>query len=50
MSQNQQKRQKPRDQWITNTWRYNGAGYQKNKKKVIERKQKHKERYRDGIF
>ena len=33
-----------RDEWIPETWRYNGAGYQKNKKKQIPRKQKHKEK------
>jgi len=31
-----------RDTWIPETWRYNGSGYQKNKKKTIERKKKYK--------
>ena len=30
-----------RDTWIPATWRYNGAGYQKNKK-AYNRKTKHK--------
>lgn len=30
-----------RDLWIPETWRYNGSGYQKNKKKY-NRKKKHK--------
>ena len=36
------KKKKVRDTWIPVTWRYNGSGPQKNKKKVIERKQKHR--------
>ena len=36
------KKSSVRDIWIPETWRYNGAGYQKNKKKVIYRKRKHK--------
>jgi hypothetical protein len=36
---------KPRDEWIPNTWGYNGAGYQKNKKKQIPRKKKYKEKW-----
>ena len=35
---------KPRDLWVANSWRYNGSGYQKNKKKTIERKKKYKNR------
>lgn len=31
-----------RDTWIPESWHYNGAGYQKNKKKLIPRKQKYK--------
>ena len=31
-----------RDSWIPETWRYNGSGFQKNKKKVLPRKAKHK--------
>lgn len=31
-----------RDLWIPETWRYNGAGFQKNKKKALPRKAKHK--------
>lgn len=33
-----------RDTWIPQSWRYNGSGYQKNKKKEIPRKQKYKEK------
>ena len=36
---------KPRDSWIPETWRYHGAGFQKDKKKLIPRKKKHKERW-----
>lgn len=36
------KKSSVRDTWIPETWRYNGAGYQKNKKKVLPRKQKYK--------
>jgi len=36
------KKSSVRDIWISETWRYNGAGYQKNKKKIITRKRKHK--------
>jgi hypothetical protein len=38
----EKEKQKPRDEWIPNTWKYNGAGYQKDKKKQIPRKQKYK--------
>lgn len=31
-----------RNDWIPTFWRYNGAGYEKDKKKVIPRKQKYK--------
>lgn len=31
-----------RNDWIPIFWRYNGAGYQKDKTKVIPRKQKYK--------
>lgn len=31
-----------RDSWIPTFWNYNGAGFQKNKKKTIPRKQKYK--------
>lgn len=31
-----------RDTWIPETWRYNGAGFRKNKKKQITRFAKHK--------
>ena len=34
-----------RDTWIPETWRYNGAGLHKIKKKTIERKQKYKIKY-----
>jgi len=36
------KKSSVRDTWIPETWRYNGSGYQKNKKKVIDRKKKYK--------
>ena len=42
MNEKVKKEKKPRDEWIAETWRYNGAGYQKNKKKTIERKKKYK--------
>jgi len=35
------KKKSTRDTWIPETWRYNGAGYQKNKK-AYNRKPKHK--------
>lgn len=38
------KNRSTRDQWIPVSWSYNGAGYQKNKKKQIIRKTKHKGR------
>ena len=41
----QRKRKSVRDTWIPITWRYNGAGYQTNKKKIIDRKQKYKQSY-----
>lgn len=31
-----------RDLWIPESWRYNGAGYHKDKKKIIPRKAKYK--------
>ena len=31
-----------RDEWIPESWRYNGAGAHKNKKKEIPRKAKYK--------
>lgn len=31
-----------RNDWIPTFWRYNGAGFQKDKKKLIPRKQKYK--------
>ena len=37
------KKKSVRDIWIPLTWRYNGSGYQKNKKKELPRKKKHKE-------
>lgn len=36
------KKSSVRDTWIPETWRYNGSGYQKDKKKLIPRKQKYK--------
>lgn len=36
------KDKKVRDSWIPGTWRYNGSGFQKNKKKVLPRKSKYK--------
>jgi hypothetical protein len=41
------KKRKVRDTWIPRTWSYRGAGYQKNQKKVIERKQKYKNKNYD---
>ena len=40
------KKSSVRDTWIPETWRYNGSGYQENKKKVIDRKKK----YRGGNY
>ena len=34
-----------RDTWIPESWRYNGVGFQKDKKKIITRKQKYKGAY-----
>lgn len=34
-----------RDEWIPKTWRYNGSGFQKDKKKEIPRKKKYKEKW-----
>ena len=31
-----------RDTWIPESWRYNGVGFQKDKKKIIPRKQKYR--------
>ena len=39
------KKTKVRDEWIPQTWRYNGSGYQKNKKKEIPRNKKYKENF-----
>ena len=36
------KKLKTRDTWIPQTWVYNGAGFTKNLKKIIPRKQKYK--------
>jgi hypothetical protein len=36
------KNKSTRDTWIPLTWRYNGSGFQKNKKKQLPRKRKHK--------
>ena len=38
------KKSSVRDIWIPLSWRYNSAGFQKNKKKEIERKRKYKEK------
>lgn len=38
------KKSSVRDTWIPETWRYNGAGYNKNVKRVIPRKAKYKNR------
>lgn len=39
-----------RDTWIPETWRYNGSGYQNNKKKELYRKRKHKRNSSDEIM
>ena len=39
------KKKHVRDEWVPESWRYNGAGFEKDKKKEIERKRKHKEKY-----
>lgn len=41
-------KKKVRDSWIPQTWRYNGSGFQKNKKKELPRKQKHKKSAEKG--
>ena len=41
MKKNKKKKSSVRDTWIPLTWRYNGAGFQKNKK-TYSRKDKHK--------
>ena len=38
------KNKSTRDTWIPTTWSYNGAGFEKNKKKIIDRKKKYKEK------
>lgn len=43
------KDKKVRDEWIPKTWRYNGSGFQKNKKKEIPRKAKYKKSYDQGL-
>lgn len=45
MTKDKKRNKSVRDLWIPTFWSYNGAGYQKNKKKIIERKQKYKEKY-----
>lgn len=42
MMTSSKKKSSVRDIWIPETWRYNGAGYQKDKKKIIPRKRKYK--------
>jgi len=42
MKRKDSKKSSIRDTWIPETWKYNGAGYQKNKKKIIDRKRKYK--------
>ena len=45
------KESRVRDSWIPATWSYNGAGYQRNKKKLIDRKRKYKRPSSDdGLF
>ena len=39
------KKHSVRDIWIPESWRYNGVGFQKDKKKIIPRKQKYKGAY-----
>lgn len=36
------KKSSVRNDWIPTFWRYNGAGYQKDKTKIIFRKQKYR--------
>lgn len=33
---------KPRDEWIPESWRYNGSGYKRSKKKELPRKRKYR--------
>lgn len=46
MSKVKSTKKKIRDSWIPETWRYNGSGYARNKKKTLPRKQKYKQ---DGL-
>ncbi len=41
MKKEKRKKSSVRDTWIPLTWRYNGSGYEKNKK-AYTRKEKHK--------
>lgn len=43
---NPKKKSSVRNDWIPTFWRYNGAGYEKDKTKIIPRHQKYKESYR----
>lgn len=40
------KKKKVRNEWIPNTWRYNGSGFEKTRKKELYRKRKHKGLYK----
>lgn len=42
MKKTNNKKSSVRDSWIPTYWQYNGAGFQKNKKKQIPRKAKYK--------
>ena len=42
MKKSVKKKSSVRDTWIPTFWNYNGSGFQKNKKKIIPRKQKYK--------
>ena len=43
MAKKKKKKVSVRDIWIPETWRYNGAGFQKNKKKELPRNAKYKD-------
>lgn len=47
---NKKKKKSVRDLWVPISWRYNGAGYQKTKKKELPRKRKHKSHLNDDFY
>ena len=39
------KKKSVRDTWVPDSWRYNGAGYEKDRKKEIARRKKYKDKH-----